>query len=44
MRVFVRVTGTDLSQLETLRYNKDENTVTAVSPNDKGEIAGSVAA
>lgn len=37
---FVRVTGTDLSRLETLRYNMDEKSVTAIPPNNRGEISG----
>lgn len=41
---FLRVTGTDLTTLETLRYNMGENSVTRVTPNMKNEAAGSAAA
>ena len=38
---FVRVTGTDLSQLPTLRYDMANGTVARVEPNRTGEAAGS---
>ncbi|NQV55880.1 MAG: hypothetical protein HQ503_08485, partial [Rhodospirillales bacterium] len=41
---FVRITGTDLNGLKTLRYDMDNKTVTAVSPNDKNQAAGSASA
>lgn len=39
---FVRVTGTDLSEVETLRYDMDNKAVKRVTPNGGGEAAGSV--
>ncbi len=37
---FIRVTGTDLTKLETLRYDMGSNSVTVVAPNDQGDVAG----
>ena len=41
---FIRVTGTDLSEVETLRYDMDKEAVVRVDPNRTGEAAGSVSA
>ena len=41
---FIRITGTDLTRLPTLRYDLGDSTVTRVTPNMKGEAAGSASA
>ena len=41
---FIRVTGTDLTQLATLRYNMAEKSVNEVNPNRAGEAAGAASA
>ena len=41
---FIRVTGTDLTQLTTKRFSLKDKTVTVVTPNDKSGAAGSTAA
>lgn len=41
---FIRVTGTDLSRLETLRYDIGNNSVTVIPPNAEGEVAGAASA
>jgi predicted metal-dependent enzyme (double-stranded beta helix superfamily) len=40
---FIRITGTDLGTLETLRYDMENKQVTAVQPNDGGVGAGNAA-
>jgi predicted metal-dependent enzyme (double-stranded beta helix superfamily) len=37
---FIRVTGTDLSKLNTKRYDQKNGTVTVIEPNDTGEVSG----
>jgi len=41
---FVRVTGTDLTHIPTLRYDMAKRAVTRVNPNNVGDVAGSVSA
>ncbi|MBT3989720.1 MAG: hypothetical protein HOG95_04665 [Rhodospirillaceae bacterium] len=37
---FIRVTGTDLSKLNTKRYDQKTGTVTVIEPNDTGDVSG----
>ncbi len=37
---FMRITGTDLSRLETSCFNMDAQTVSIITPNDSGDTAG----
>jgi hypothetical protein len=37
---FIRVTGTDLTKLETLRYDMKTESVVVIPPNDQGDVAG----
>jgi hypothetical protein len=37
---FMRITGTDLSRLETSRFDLAKGTITAVPPNDDGIVSG----
>ena len=37
---FIRVTGTDLTQLHTKRFDQNAGTVTVIAPNDTGDVSG----
>jgi len=39
---FMRITGTDLSRLETSSFNTEARSVTIIPPNDEGKVSGDV--
>ena len=41
---FLRITGTDLSRLETSSFNVEERSVSVNAPNDQGKVSGDVSA